>query len=230
MASLNNAINMSQISTVKVQIFTVGTSTYTPSTGLILANIKLIGGGGGSGGSACTAGQIAATGGAGAGGYSESNMTPAQVGATATVVIGAAGAAGASGNHAGGTGGDSTFTPTGSGSVMTANGGNGSAGGAGTAAGANFDGTTGGAASGGNVVNLNGGPGQVGATIAAVATLPGAGGSSYFTPPGYAYTGTRAAAMLYGGGGPGVGNITSADVAGEAGSSGVCIITEYCNQ
>jgi hypothetical protein len=103
-----------------IQILT-GNATYTPTSGKTTFLVILTGGGGGSAGSA---GQTSVGGGGGAGTairlYNSTDM-----GANASVVIGASGSGGGSGGN-GGTGGTSTFTPSGSGGSISATGGGGS--------------------------------------------------------------------------------------------------------
>lgn len=206
-----------------------GSGTYTASAGMVQAFIRLVAGGGGSGGSTGAAGQAAAPGGAGGGGYCESILTAAQVGASATVVIGLGGTAGTAGNNAGGDGGASSVTFTGTGTTMNAAGGSGSFGALSIATQNNYVGGTGGGASGGNSNNLSGKSGGVGATIngALGIMLPGPGGSSYMSLTGYSASGTTGSNSLYGGGASGSGNATGANAVGFIGAAGFCQIVEY---
>src|SRR5690349_18610440 len=83
-----------------------GNGTYTPTPGMVYALLQCQGGGGGSGGAAAsTAGTQNCSGAGGGGEFSEIIVTAAQVGASQTVTIGAAGLAGTSGNNNGGNGG-----------------------------------------------------------------------------------------------------------------------------
>ena len=76
--------------------------TYTPTPGMVLARVRMIGGGGGSGIIPSTgASQYAAAGGGASGSFGEAVLTAAQVGAGLSVTVGAAGAAGAAGSGGG---------------------------------------------------------------------------------------------------------------------------------
>ena len=86
---------------------TVGTSTYTPTTGTNFVIVEVIGGGGGANGFNATSAAYH-TGGGGSGGYGKKKITTGFSGVTITV--GAAGTAGASGTLTGaGNGGTSSF-------------------------------------------------------------------------------------------------------------------------
>jgi hypothetical protein len=86
---------------------TVGSSTYTPTTGTNFVVVEVIGGGGGSNGFNATSAAYH-TGGGGSGGYGKKKITTGFSGVTITV--GAAGTAGASGTLTGaGNGGTSSF-------------------------------------------------------------------------------------------------------------------------
>jgi hypothetical protein len=87
------------IITVSQQVFTAS-GTYTPSAGMVYCIAEAVGGGGGGGGAS---GNTAECGSGGGGGeYARVLLTAAQVGASKSVTIGAAGAAG---NNSGGNGG-----------------------------------------------------------------------------------------------------------------------------
>lgn len=187
-------------------------ATYTPTAGMRYADVEVIGGGGGGGGTSASANGIAA--GGGAGGYARKIFTAAQIGASQTVNIGAAGTAG--NNGTGGTGGTTTF-----GSLLQATGGTGGtqsttaalggAGGVGTLGDLNIQGQAGGAA-----------------TLASASTqaISGFGGSTIYGAGGRAVlTGTTGGnGISYGAGGSG--GCGNAQVGG-TGAAGVCIITEY---
>lgn len=101
-----------------IQSFTSST-TYTPTSGKTTFLVFATGGGGGSGGS----GSSNPSGGGGGGGTAIALYTAAEMGANATVSIGAGGTAGG----VGGTGGSTVFTPAGTGTAITGAGGSGSA-------------------------------------------------------------------------------------------------------
>jgi hypothetical protein len=91
------------------QSFTSGSGTYTPPSGLAYIIVEMCGGGGQSGGNAATSANQASIGGAGApGGYLKFMMTAAQVGASLSYAVGAAGS-GAGAGAAGTAGGTTTF-------------------------------------------------------------------------------------------------------------------------
>lgn len=119
------AISGNTITQIKTTIIT-GSSTFTPTTGVIFSDIEVQGAGGGSGG-ASAAGGIGVGAGGGAGGNIKLfGLTPAQLTSIA-IVIGAAGTAGTT-TTAGGNAASTTATLTGTGSiVMTSVGGNGGA-------------------------------------------------------------------------------------------------------
>lgn len=208
------------------QIFT-STATYTATVGATVDNIRCIGSGGGGGGAATTTGTTAAAGaGGGAGGYSERRVLAATA-TGSTVTIGAAGTAGAAGANAGGTGGNVTF-----GALLTANGGVGGGGGvANTIDTGSGNGAAGGTAAAGDI-NV---PGQstIGTTVFSIATAVsssggnsqlGAGGPGVITATA---TAGNAASGFGAGGSGGAVAASNTQVAGGAGSKGVCIVDEY---
>lgn len=94
-----------------IQRFTSGSGTYTPTSGTQFIIVEMCGGGGGSGGTSAAASlggcRVAAPG--GGGNYLQFKMTAAQIGASLSYGVGAAGTFGASTPAAGGNGGDTTF-------------------------------------------------------------------------------------------------------------------------
>lgn len=216
------------------QIFTSGTGSYIPTSGMIIVKITLVGGGGGSGGIS-NAGSAGATGGGGAGAVCVLLMTAAQVGASITYLVGPAGAAGAAGANNGTDGGNTSLSI---GAPWTAGGGSHSAGFAGTTG--NSTGSAGG--SGGIVTNGTGTliysqVGQAGATgfvnSTSLLTQGGAGGSNQFGAGGSSNTAFSGATLTraatgFGGGGAGIGNVAvAANTAGSAGTAGIIIIEEF---
>lgn len=215
------------IAVVKVQVFTSG-GTYTPSTGLVYAQIECWGGGGGGGGTVSAAAS-AFGGSGGAGSYSKKIATAAAIGASQTVTIGAAGTAGTAGNNAGGAGGDTSV-----GSLCVGKGGGG---GGGNNTPANAAGGSGGVAGTGDVTGVGepgmNGPAQAAGpptwpTIRGGSAVPvGAGGQNTATAANQ--TGTAATGRASGGGG-GVSFSSGGTAAGGAGTAGYVVITEFTNQ
>lgn len=211
------------------RVILVSSGIYTPSAGLLFADVELAGGGGGGGGSTGGSGTTSAGGGAGGGGYVRSFIPASSLTAPQAVTIGAAGPGGAPGST-GGAGGNSSF---GSG-LLTANGGapgggctaytivnSGGAPGIGGGAGASV----------GVSISRSGGPGFPGNTFGPTSsgvggrggdTLLGFGGANGFqtdgaqAPPGNGF----------GAGGAGAGSGASS-ISGGNGIAGACIITEY---
>lgn len=106
--TINNIINNSDITTCNIQTLS-GSGTYTPTAGMKFIIVEMCGGGGGSGGVSAAAGVIATSASGAPGGYLRFMMTAAQVGASLSYAVGAAGAAGTSTPGAGGNGGATTF-------------------------------------------------------------------------------------------------------------------------
>lgn len=115
------------IATIKKQIFTAD-GTYTPSSGLLYAEIELVGGGGGGGGAlATTVGTNGLGCSGGSGGYVKKLMTAAEIGASAACVVGVAGVGGTIpvigainvAQTSGADGTDTTFNPAGTGATLT---------------------------------------------------------------------------------------------------------------
>ena len=215
--------------TVFQQVFT-SNGTYTPHAGMVTCIIECIGGGGAGGGSNGTGSQVNVGGGGGSGGYSRKLATAAAIGASKAVTIGAGGTAGAAGPNAGGNGGDTSV-----GTLCIAKGGTG---GGGTDVNVTVGSAGAGGVAGTGDVTAAGASGMSGyaANTAAVSVFGAAGGSSIFgggaAPAAFFGTGDAngAAASAYGsGGGGGYTSNSIANVAGGAGSSGIVVITEYCN-
>jgi hypothetical protein len=219
------------INKVNIQVKTVGTSTYTPTSGMVYCIVEICGGGGGTGGCTGSAGQLGVSAGAGGGGYSRKLYTAALLGASATVVAGAGGAGGSSGATTGNAGGNSTFTPAGAGAVLTANGGAaGTAGVTSATTAVSGNGSTGGSASGGDV-NIVGGRGSKGVVVAGGTQigLPGCGGSSHFAGASFndSLSDNSTSIGMYGSGAAGTASGGGANVQGAIGADGICIITEF---
>lgn len=227
--SITNGSNSITISTsqslgIVVQTFT-SNGTYTPTTGMVYCIMEVIGGGGGSGGCAtAAAGQYTTSIGGGGGGYSRRAVSAATVGASQTVTVGAAGTAGTAGNNAGGAGGTTTI-----GSLIQATGG---AGGTGGASAVNFSGpgVAGGIGSLGTV-NVGGGGSGAAFHIFGTAGIGSFGGSGIFsgsTPAVSVASGSGSPGNNFGGGASGNSiNTGTGNTAGQAGGSGIAIITEF---
>jgi hypothetical protein len=207
------------------QVFT-SSGTYTPTAGMIYADVECMGPGGGGGGAASTSSAQAAAGSGGASGaYTRGIFTASTIGSSQTVTIGTGGASGSAGS------GSTTF-----GALLTAG-----AGGAGTASGASTGfafgaGPTGPTTVSGGYINLNGNAGngwQVGGSSATAAGGTG-GPGLYGMGSGVAGSadGANGAAggngTAPGAGGGGAGNGTSQSARnGGTGANGICIVHEY---
>lgn len=222
-ASLNTFTGALNVRVI-IQTFTA-TGTYTPTSGMVYAQMECWGGGGGGGGTATAAASTGSGGaGGGAGGYSLKVSTAATIGASQAVTIGAAGTAGASGNNAGGAGGDTSVGALCIG--KGGSGGGGSAGSGGSTVGA------GGVAGTGDVTGT-GMPGHGFPAISGAqgyggnggsATPVGAGGAAIMTAT--TVTGNAGTGRASGGGGGASFNANGA-AAGGVGTAGYVKITEY---
>lgn len=183
---------------VSIQSFTSST-TYTPTSGKTTFLVFATGGGGGSGSSD----SGLPSGGGGGGGTAIRVYTAAEMGANATVSIGAGGTAGSVSGSNGGAGGSTVFTPAGTGAAITGAGGSGS--GLNGWAGAVGGGST------NSTFSING---QKGGSGVNQASAGGNGGASF-------WAGGRGA------GGNGVYSGTAAVVSGNAGTGGVIMVLEW---
>jgi hypothetical protein len=212
------AANAGGSSPLAIRVFTIA-QTYTPTTGMKYCIVECVGGGGAGGSSNATSGSGA--GGGGSGGYSRILLTAAQVGTSQIITIGAAGPANTNPATTGGNGGATSF-----GTLCVANGGLGgngnstslpSIGGAGAAVGT-------------GTIAARGAPGGSSGYAPSGNQCGGQGGSSIFGGGGASATAGVAggAAGAYGGGGGGSAGLNGAgNLAGGAGSAGVCIVTEF---
>jgi hypothetical protein len=102
---------------IHIQTLT-SSATYTPTAGMTYCTVALVGAGGGGGNASWTGGtgQFVLSSGGGSGGVVIKTYTAANIGAHATVVIGAGGSSGNAGTN-------STFTCVGTGATLTAGGG-----------------------------------------------------------------------------------------------------------
>lgn len=218
-----------------VQVFT-SNGTYTPTSGMKIATVYAFGAGGG-GGSGARAAAGAATGGGsggGGGGLAQAWLTAAQIGASQTVTIGAAGTGGAAqtaDTTAGidGTAGGSTSLGT---LVFAGGGGGGQGGGLAANSGGGAGGTTGitGGSGSGGTGGINGtgvasgGSGAAGGTSLGIVGS-GSGGAGTLAAGTVGLAGGYTNALF--GGGPGGGSgggITTGNVASNGGTGGLLYI------
>jgi hypothetical protein len=206
---------------IVTQVFRAS-APYTPSPGLITAVVECIGGGGGGGGAdSGNATTVVSGGGGGSGGYSRVTLASGLVLGGVNVTIGAGGASQAAG-------GATSF-----GALCVANGGGG---GFGNDASTEWGwGGPGGAPGIGDVAfpGAGGQPGAIGPETSVVQQPMGGwifGGTSTGQTVGGAVNGGLAGAPNTGAGGSGAANnaLAQVAVAGGAGGSGLCIVTEYC--
>ena len=201
--------------------------TYTPSPGMTFCDVDIFGGGGGGGGGCLEAASTACSGGGGGGGggHAYGRFTAAEIGASQTVTIGAAGSAGAaatSNTTAGGNGGGGGETHLGSllacwggtggaGGQLAATG-SGGGGGASTVTAGNASGATGGAGAAG------GGAGGSATTGTGASTLWGGSGGGGCSTAGAAANGGYS--FMASGGGAG-GGLTSSSGTNNGGAGGI---------
>ncbi|MGH7791733.1 MAG: hypothetical protein ACREOB_05395 [Thermodesulfobacteriota bacterium] len=211
------------INKIQVDVFTAN-GTWNKPAGTKYAIARVQAGGGGSGGTAATTvTQGAQAGGGGGGGYTEKLFAESVLGATETVVVGAAGTGGTAGANNGAVGGTSSFD------VLSAVGGGGGIGSVATAGDLTSAGGSGGASSGGDL-NINGGDG--GSSLVRSALLYGNpfGGASFLGqsrqsgPSNF----SAIASYLYGSGGRGSSSGASEVAkAGSAGAAGLIVVVSY---
>ncbi|MBB1614540.1 hypothetical protein A9978_19060 [Pseudomonas sp. UMC65] len=229
----SQAIAYGTIKTVKRQIIT-STSTYTPTAGMVFVEVEVIGGGGGGGSAFGAAGNVSGGSGGSGGGYSKKLFTAAQIGASAAIVNGTGGAGGAAGQNIGSPGGNTTFTPAGTGGVITAFGGNGGYfGSTSTGVDCNTNGIGGQTSlpTGGDI-NIRGQQGGWGLLFGGTArAIGGRGGDSPYgrggQEPQQGNPGNSGTGLGAGGAG---GAATTVSQAGGTGQAGGVVITEYCVQ
>jgi hypothetical protein len=220
-------------------LFFTASGTYTPSKGAQYAIIEGVGGGGGGGGVAGVGTTNASNGGGGGGGaaYAKRTLSIAQIGATATVTIGANGNGGAAGANSGQAGGTTSVTGSLYGTIISCPGGNGGVGVSGVAA----FGQGGNASSVGiGDIGIQGGYGNgaiytagtsqafYGATNNGGYSAWGMGGRT--TVPGAGATANGFTGLGYGAGGSGaIFQAVAANAPGGPGSPGAVMITEFGN-
>lgn len=216
------------INKVVSQIFTAS-GTYTPTSGMLYADVIAVGGGGGGGGcSTTTSTEASAAGGGGGGASTRKIFTAAQIGASQTVTIGSGGAGGVGSGANGTSGGNTTF-----GSLLTATGGSYGTGGTSSNSSTGSPGGAGGTGSGGdfNVTGQTGSWGLVAVGGGGYMAISGAGGNTLYGHGGASIAGSDGDnGKGYGGGGGGAANYASRPArTGGVGASGLVYIIEYCN-
>ncbi len=222
------------IQSIVTQVFT-SSGTYTPTSGMLYAQIEVCGGGGGGAASDNDSTNIYSIGGSGgAGGYSRGIFSAATIGASQTVTVGAGGAGGTSGGS-GSSGGTTSV-----GSLISATGGGGNTVVKAAVSSNNYIGGGSGGSGSGGAVNIAGGFSEGGFIFSAsssnVLIRTGAGGSSYFgggsvdivLVSGIISSSAGQNGQAYGSGGSGGASVyNAANVNGGTGAGGVVIITEY---
>lgn len=215
--ALSNLMSTLLVTNVVLQVKTVGSGTYTPTSGMKKVLGIAVGGGGGGGGGINT---DSSGGGGGGGGTVIRLMTAAQVGASKAYVVGAGGSATNSGT---------ATTLDAAGALMNAGGGSpGSAGAGTTTVGVTTAGGAGGTASNGDL-NIPGEPGGRGWIFDTTNGFGGPGGSS-FMGFGGAASGTNTAGNAgteYGGGGGGGHASGTPNRDGASGADGILYLLEF---
>lgn len=218
--------NLGAVGKIVTQAFT-SSGTYTPTTNMLYCIIEAVGGGGGGGGAASTnASSMNGGGGGGAGEYSRVVASAADIGASKSVTIGAAGSGASAGANTGGTGGTTSV-----GVLISAVGG---VGGQGAPTQAAASGGLGGSGGTGSLkIGEAGdtGSGYTSTSIIGNAAAGGKGGSSPFGAGGKSAGNSNGnAASGYGSGGSGGSDYNGGgNKSGGAGTAGKVIITEYCS-
>jgi hypothetical protein len=217
---------------VVLRVFTVGSGTYTPTTGMVFCIAEALGPGGGGGGVQADPAYILGGGGGAAGGRSIARLTAVQIGANKPYTVGAGGSGGNTSGSAGAGGTAQTSlssfciaNPGGGGSGMTTAGGG--AGGAGGAAGTGDVTATG--EPGGNGLYWSSAPSGFGPPAGMGASSPYGGG-------GVAAVGSSTGAGVNGNNGTGFGsggsggscNKATTSTTGGSGANGLLLITEFC--
>jgi hypothetical protein len=215
------------LTTLTATVF-IASGTYTKANNLAFAVIEVLGSGAGGGGSGGAVTDNSGASGGGAGGYARRSFSPAQIGTTNTVTIGAAGTAGTSGTNNGGNGNTSSVALTGSGTITIS-----ASGGVHGAGGPNSTNAVSGGAPGvgsNGDINAYGGIGQNGWAISTKLSVGGNGGDSMYGGGGLGNCGAGAgvaggAGTGYGSGGGGGAGTTNQ--AGGAGAPGLVVVWEY---
>jgi hypothetical protein len=238
--TVNGSAVVGGVSDVNMVVVTT-TSTYTPTSGTKFFLVYCTGAGGGGGGSRQDDGSGRVVGGAGGGGGTAIRVYDAtEMGATAAITIGSGGTGSAGFSAAdGGTGGNTTFNPAGTGTTLTGNGGGGGACARSASSTIGYSGT-GGSASGGDV-NVNGQSPSLGGENVATSTTGGTGTNAQASQGGNSFWGGGATRLVQtqagsingnngsqGGGGTGsASNFNTTERTGGTGGNGIVVIMEY---
>ena len=225
------SVGIGSFSSIVVTTLNPGSSTYTPTSGMVYVMVEVMGGGGSGGGDTNYVG-----GGGGAGGYARAFYSAADIGASQSYSVGTGGAASSSGNDGntswfisnvgsgtylvgtGGKKGTKNTQSTGFTGLFTYSGGNGGQGEYG-GSGSNFLAVSGGA---GYYGIYAGGTFVTGSSI--FTQIGGQGGSSFLSNLPYVIPGIQTTtAGSQGGGGQGSGGIYN----GSPGGNGFIICTEF---
>jgi hypothetical protein len=218
-ADARYALKTAAVGVVNTQVFT-SSGTYTPSVGLLYAQVEVIGAGGGGGGASGGGGTSSAGAGGGGGGYARGIFDAATIGSSQTVTIGAPGTGG-TGNVIGNNGGTCSF-----GILLSASGGLGGNGCGAVTQGGSVGGL-GGAGAGGDIQGA-GDTGGNGVVTSPTDCASGGGGGTTYGGGGLAQVDANGGnGQGYGGGGAGAGNHGVSNRTGGTGASGVVIVTEY---
>ena len=208
------------ITSIVRQVFTAS-GTYTPTTGMVYADIEGCGAGGGGGGVSAGA-QFTSAGGGGAGAYAKGRFNAATVGANQTITIGAAGGGGTTSGTNGSAGGTTTIGTL----ITNLNGGTGGAGATGT--GGNAGGGGGAVGTGGDYKIAGQAGGNSFSSSSGAFALSGTGGDSMLGTGGVdIFNGGGATGQGYCSGGSGAASTTTTAAAGGSGAPGIVIVLEY---
>lgn len=203
--------------------------TYTPANTVKAIEFEVVGAGGGGGGTdGAGGGTAAASEAGGAGAYVFKRVELADIEASYTVTIGAAGSGGASGNNNGSSGGATTVVGSVPTISLSAGGGGGGGGDTGTSGGSTKSGANGGTATGGDI-NADGNDSGTASVSGGQREASSASGASFFGGAQRARLSNDGGdAGAYGaGGGSSTSNSVSTNYAGGDGGAGVVIITEF---
>lgn len=232
-----NAANSLGIVVSETVLTTANASPYTPPANLLYAIVHVTGAGGGGGSTnGLDTAMAVGGGGGGAGGTAIRTYSYDELGTSCSFTIGIGGAGGATGGD-GTSGGNTTFTPTGTTTdILTADGGIGGSGQSTTSSSGVNNGGIGGSSSNGSI-NLKGQAGVTGFGVTDI-VVSGIGGASYYGggARGVSRRNTSGStsginADTYGSGGSGgVTYNSTTSGSGGSGANGVIRIIEYKRQ
>ena len=229
-------LHAAAINRVSSRVITA-TGSYTAAANLVYAMVFVTGGGGGGGGADGADTASGAGGGGGpAGGTTMRVYNSTEMGASATITIGAGGNGGGNTGTNGTAGGSTSFVPAGTGFNLSATGGAVSIGFRATTGGVGGSGA--GGVGAGGIMNWEGGDGgSGGGADTGEFALGGIGGASFWggggTNGAAANAGSSAGqpGTAYGSGGGGAACIdTTTGAAGGAGKAGVVLVVEFISE